>query len=348
MDIKQTNQKTTYLNLFDIADSSRKEVHLSKILAYVMAKDERALRAFLGLLDIDAIKGKWRSQLHENASVCIEKSYSDKGARTDIEIRIDNPKVFIIVECKVKGGKATEGQFKKYEPIYNRQEYNDYKKYFVFLSHQSGINLLDSGDIEVIDITWRSVINSFWDVCNAEEVTDFRDFINYYERSYAMFNQKEILVQDVDAQSVERFERLFYRRDKVNGAPLYFAPYFTRVSGKKEGISAISKILGIITTKDISWEKVEDRCRKFLELASKDEEAKERILAKWQEGVDDEQEKGTVLTYYFLDEPVRLKPPLVKKNTKDSKGWIGGMISKNRCVTFAEFMRNSVLFDNNP
>ena len=60
-----------------------------------------------------------------------------------------------------------------------------------------------------------------------------------------MKKQKEILVQDVGNEEDDRFTNFYvYRRDKISGTPLYFAPYFTKSSNQPEGISHLSKVLG--------------------------------------------------------------------------------------------------------
>ena len=341
MEIKQTNQKTTHLNLFDIADSSGHEPQLSRNLAYILAKDRRALWAFLELLGIEAIERKYRSKLLESASVFTEKPHSGGSAITDIEIEIANQKIFIIIECKVKDGKATEEQFRRYETIYN--QYNGYDKYFVFLSHQPWSILFDSGDIKLKDIIWRDVINTFWDECSSEDGSELQDFINYYERSYAMFNQKEILVQDVGADSeVRRFENLVYKRKESIGRPLplYFAPYFTIPSGKPVGIGGIARILGIIRVQNIDWNKVKDKCTEFAKLAyPEDIKMVETLLKKWKAGVAGR--VGEPHTYYFLDEPVWLKNPISEKRWLCNSNYL--RISTNHRVTFADFIKHSNL-----
>ncbi len=305
MEIKTNSQDKSYLDVFDIADSSGKETNLSKILAYVISKDERALKAFLKLLDDASILGRnYAKTLLKKTSVSIEVSYNNKqlqtekkGGRTDIEIKVDAPqaKIFIIVECKVGKNKATIQQYNLYKPIYKIPEksISEHKKYFVYLSHQSGINIVnDNRDVAVIDITWRDVINALSNVSDSSEKSELQSFINYYERRYGMANQKEILVQDLsDPIEVERLNNFVYRRGKVNGSPLYFAPYFTRSynggADKKEGITQFSKILGIVTTSNISWGEIESNCNRFIKLSYPDltTDDKEVFLKKWNEAI---------------------------------------------------------------
>ncbi len=192
MEIKNKDQHKSYLDIFDIADSSGKETNLSKILAYLMSKDERVLRSFLNLLDIKLEK-KHSKTLLKNTSILIENSYTKnqlntedkKGGRTDIEIKIENLNIFIIIECKVNNNKATLKQYMLYKPIYRMKKkvIENHDKYFVYLSHQSGINIVaDNNDINIIDITWRDVINTLSSISDSSEQTELQAFINYYER----------------------------------------------------------------------------------------------------------------------------------------------------------------------
>ncbi|MBN1967765.1 MAG: hypothetical protein JXR48_07940 [Candidatus Delongbacteria bacterium] len=138
-------------------------------------------------------------------------------------------------------------------------------------------------------MNWREIINSFYEIQEIDNLSDIEltKFINYYERNYGMSNQKEILVQDVGVDNeIDRFFNGVYRRNKVNGSPLYFAPYFTRNSKtENEGILYISKILGIITTNDITWEKIVNSCNKFIDLYDNECEYKNELLDKWKKGI---------------------------------------------------------------
>jgi hypothetical protein len=67
-------------------------------------------------------------------------------------------------------------------------------------------------------------------------------------------------------------------------------------------------------------------------------------VKKWIEGVKHRNKKyqKTEHTFYFLDDPVELPASLLKDGTiKKGRGknWIAGKIPKNRCITFAEFVR---------
>jgi hypothetical protein len=321
MEIKNYNQKNTYYNLFDVMDTSGKETNLAKFLAYMMSKHSCVFKRVIQLIINTGsfedkviceskIKGKNAKKLLERSDIGIEHCYSkedlnsEDAGRTDIEIKIyDDSKskidIFFVLECKVHSNKATIEQFEKYKNIFKLKNNEADFQFFVYLSDQNGINLFDN-DIIIIDLNWRDIINSLYEYQDINE--EIMQFINYFERSYGMSNQKEILVQDLGVtKETDRYNNCVYRRDKVNGSPLYFAPYFTRNADNKkntlpEGIHSISKILGIITTNDIKWEKVEDSCNQFLDMVSckfdKDEIGTELfekysndLLAKWKIGI---------------------------------------------------------------
>lgn len=346
MEIKKEAHRSSFLNLFDILDSRKKETNLSKVLAYIISKDAEAFKALLDLLGI---------KISQNAKTCltsahigIETPTKNKKGRTDIEISFTDAgqRYFIIIECKVSSGKATRNQYKLYKGEYNECGSKD-KKFFVFLSHQNGINLIGDSDIKVIDLNWRELINRLAR-SKPKNGSDLDEFLKYYERRYGMANQREILVQDISNSSdIKRYENYVYCRSKVHGAPLYFAPYRTRKGRAtgKEGINTISKILGIITASDVNWEMVEETCRSIAHNAYPKEESKkhrEKLLEKWETAVNTLRSNSPDRTYYFLDEPIQLTAALRKDGTSKkgmSKNWIAGMVPPNRCVTFSEFLK---------
>ena len=360
MKIKTQEQDISYLDMFDVIGA--KETNLVKILAYILAKDERAFRKFLEILNIEEIKNIRYKNLLANSSIEIEVAYNakeiknDRGGRTDIEITIDDPKIFIIIESKVNANKATIEQYKLYKPIYNlKEKESKYKKYFIFLSHQSGINIIENEDIEVIDLDWRQLINALSEASDASNETELQSFLNYYERSYGMSNQKEILIQDISAdREIERLNNCVYRRGKTNGSPLYFAPHFTKPENNK-GIHQISKILGVITIQNITWQKVQANCIRFAEIAypnSEEGETRKELLKLWETDVintgnyflENPKDGQVIFTYYFLSKPVKLSKALQKDESKGGgKNWIARNVPKNRCVTFADFIEHSIL-----
>jgi len=343
MKIKEKDQKNSLHNLFDIADSTKKETNLSKIIAYLVSKHSTVFEKFLEAIDIklesnpeDCLKA---AVIEIEKSFKKEKSGQYKRGRTDIEIEFtdNNKKYYIIVECKVSSNKATSEQYINYQHLLLKK--NAHQKYFVFLTHQSGINLLEKNtDIKVIDLNWRKLISDFSSIevfPSTESEAELNDFLNYYERRYGMSNQKEILVKDLsEPDQIEKYKYGLYRRDKVKGSPLYFAPYFTNKTDDP-GLGSISKILGIITTQNIEWQNVKPTCERFLENASYKKDEKKRHLERWKRAVnskDDTLKKDTEATYYFLDDMTPIQPRLKKG------GKLVSQIPKNYTITFAELL----------
>jgi len=343
MKIKEKDQKNSLHNLFDIADSTKKETNLSKIIAYLVSKHSTVFEKFLEAIDIklesnpeDCLKA---AVIEIEKSFKKEKSGQYKRGRTDIEIEFtdNNKKYYIIVECKVSSNKATSEQYINYQHLLLKK--NAHQKYFVFLTHQSGINLLEKNtDIKVIDLNWRKLISDFSSIevfPSTESEAELNDFLNYYERRYGMSNQKEILVQDLsEPNQIEKYKYGLYRRDKVKGSPLYFAPYFTNKTDDP-GLGSISKILGIITTQNIEWQNVKPTCERFLENASYKKDEKKRHLERWEKAVNSKDEtlkKDIEATYYFLDDMTPIQPRLKKG------GKLLSQIPKNYTITFAELL----------
>ena len=349
MKIKEKDQKNSLHNLFDIADSTKKETNLSKIIAYLVSKHSTVFEKFLEAIDIKLESN--RDDCLKTAVIEIEKSFEKeksgqyKRGRTDIEIEFtdNNKKYYIIVECKVSSNKATSEQYINYQHLLMKK--NAHQKYFVFLTHQSGINLLEKNtDIKVIDLNWRKLISDFSSIEDSSSTEDsspteseaeLKDFLSYYERRYGMSNQKEILIQDLsEPDQLNKYEYGLYRRDKVKGSPLYFAPYFTNKTDNP-GLGSISKILGIITTQNIEWQNVKPTCERFLENASYKKDEKKRHLERWKRAVnskDDTLKKDTEATYYFLDDMTPIQPRLKKG------GKLVSQIPKNYTITFAELL----------
>lgn len=353
MKLKKESQSHSILNLFDVLDSSKKETNLSKVIAYLISTDSLTFGAFLSVLDIKLNQNK--KTCLKTAKISIERSYTKNqlsssehqapnGGRTDIEIKFTDQgkKYFIIIECKTSSGKATIEQYNLYKGLFINKKADH--NYFVFLSHQSSINLLEEdNNITLIDLNWRDLINTLAEI--KSKAAELEGFLEYYERRYGMANQREILIQSLGFKDeINRYKKGVYRRPKVNGSPLYFAPYFPK-NHPNHGISSISKILGIITTNDITWQKVEMSCEKFVHNAyPEDKKLRSKLLKRWYEAINIPDSIGNyeVATYYFLDLPVLLEPSLKKDGGIEKgrgKGWIAASIPPNRTVTFAEFLK---------
>ena len=348
MKIKETGYLDSIYNEFDISDSQKNETGLSKNTAYLIGKDFPAFGKFLQSIGI-TIKSNRQSCL-KSASIIIEKDLrkslvTDERGRTDIEIEFTDNKInyHIIVECKINSNKAHSKQYEKYKALFNDTKAD--KKIFVFLTDQSSeINLHEDDEkIDLINLNWRELINNLSDTRPKSEL--LKKFLTYFERCHGMSNQKEILIQDVSAKDeVNRYKNRVYRRDKVSGSPLYFAPYFTNKNevDDSRGINGIRKILGIITTKNINWEKVHPTCKKFLDQIKdmKDDDKKEH-LKDWKKALENDDIGEKEATYFFLGDEVEIQPSLKKIPGE----FLMQQITRNYTLSFAELLseRNKVI-----
>jgi len=303
------------------------ETGLSKAFAYVLSKSPDFLFTFLRFLGV-GIKNT-RNQF-KKTSIHIEKK-REQG-RTDIEI-FSKSLFHVIIECKV-GNNKIEKQRDQYLDAF----YDVPIKILCVLTQTNDYKLQMNDEIGIVNIGWNDIDNLIEDK-HFEENTLIYEFQNYLRRGYNLRNQKEILIQDVgDDVELQKFKNFnLYRRDKIFGSPLYFAPYFTRQSGEVEGITYFSKIVGIISAKPHEMIAFRDDLLSFAG-------DKHYLVDKWLSGVELDSE-DSIFTYFFLDEPVILPNPLLKDggNKKGrGKDWIAAMIPKNRCVTFEEFTKRLI------
>jgi hypothetical protein len=177
------------------------------------------------------------------------------------------------------------------------------------------------------------------------ELALVQDFARFATKGFKMRLQKEVLIQDLaKEEEVRRYvASRVYRREPTYGTPLYFAPYFTRRAvdvtplAANEGISHLSKVLGVITMRGSDVESYKDELLAFAEGDT-------LTVQCWLTGVDSTSADES--TYYFLAPPVTFPKPLLKDGgikKGRGKGWIAAKIPKNRCVTFEEFSRRMVI-----
>ena len=229
-------------------------------------------------------------------------------------------------------------------PKGHRSFSNDPKKILCFLTQINDFKKQVDEDVEIQNLGWMDIVGLF----NNRHFQDnlvVRDFISFAVKGFKMRDQKEILIQDLGNKTeIDRFLKYHvYRRDVIFGSPLYFSPYFTRKANQPEGegISYLSKILGILTLSPKNIDNFDQDLHKFTD--------NRKLVKKWIDGVNLTPEtKGKTHTYFFLDEPLKLNAPLLKDGTNKKgrgKNWIAAMIPKNRCVTFSEFTRRLIEAD---
>jgi len=323
--IKRESYKGSVLNRFDLLGYD--ETGLSKAFAYLLAVEPSILYRFLR--DIGIKVQNTQANLNKT-TIDIERKRQE--GRTDIEIR-QHGKFHVIVECKV-GCNRIKNQRSQYLTCFEGEP----QKALCFITQERDCNLEISPNVAIYYRGWLDIIGLIVSR-DFERSEIIREFVNYTTKGFKMRDQKEVLVQDVsNPDEIKRYkENNIYRRDATFGSPLYFAPYFTRAANETEGITYLSKVLGVITALPNNIESFKDE---LLEFAGKDE----KLVEKWLAGI--ETKKSTEPnTYYFLAYPVRLDKPLLKDGGREKgrgKDWIAAMIPRNRCVTFEEFTKRIV------
>lgn len=322
MRIKQRGFQSSPLNKFDLLGYD--ETSLSKAFAYILSMNPKIYFRFIRYLGVSS---RHSDNNFRSVSIEIEKHRSE--GRTDIEFYHEG-KHHIIVECKI-GKNRIKAQRHKYLPSLA----NEPQRILCFITQERDCNREIQEGIEIQYLSWHDVLSlvSKSDIENSAEVGEF---VNYITKGFKMRDQKEILIQDLSApEEIVRYKEFnVYKRDVTFGSPLYFAPYFTRPSGETEGISSISKVLGVLTITPSDILSFKDE---LLVYANNDEV----LVDKWLQGVTSSDSNDKV-TFYFLASSVFLQQPLMKDGGREKgrgKGWIAGYIPKNRCVTFEEFIR---------
>lgn len=330
--IKKEGHLGSIIKPFDLLGND--ETALAKAFSFILANDSNSLFTFLQFL---GIKIKNTKNNLKNISIIIEKKRSE--GRTDIEIR-DNSKFHVIIECKINKNRVKE-QRTQYLTSFDK---NNNQNILCFITQERDANkqLLQKENIKIINLSWLDIIellnNKFLIQCDI-----VKEFLRFSLRNYKMNTLKEVLIQDLsDATEMKRFKNYhIYKRDETFGTPLYFAPYFTKKANQEEGegISYISKVLGVLTLNPKDIDLLEDDLNQF----SNDV----KLISAWKEGVKLglTQNEDHIFTYYFLKEPVKISKPLLKDGGIQKgrgKDWIAAAIPKNRNVTFEEFIKRAL------
>lgn len=324
MIIKSANTQKTTLSQFDLLGQD--EVALSKAFAFLIGYDKDCYFEFLKYL---GVKQK-NSQENYISSDIITERHRNEG-RTDIEIKNSN-NYHIIIECKVNNNKLSK-QRTQYLDAFEKG-FN--KNILCFITQERDTNKQITNNISIINTSWLEIIELF----NAKKFTEkeiVKSFLNFTTRNYKMKQLKEILIQDVSIEEIERYEKFnVYGRNQTFGTPIYFAPYFTRGTGKLEGISNLSKILGILTLKPSEIDNFKSDLESFATESTQ--------VEVWINGIKNNKDIPTeIYTYYFLDEPLKFKKALRKDGGIQKgrgKDWIAAQIPPNRCVSFIDFIKH--------
>jgi hypothetical protein len=324
MIIKSINTKRTTLSQFDLLGQD--ELALSKAFAFLLGYD---IDCYFEFLKFIGIKQKYSINNFVNSDIRTERKREE--GRTDIELKhLDN--YHVIIECKVKSNRLSNQRTQYFNSFDNSVN----QKILCFLTQERDTNKQITDDVSIINTSWLEIIELY----NNKKYTDkeiVKTFLNFATRNYKMKQLKEVLIQDLNLSEIERFENFcVYRRNQTFGTPIYFAPYFTRGNKRPEGISNLSKILGILTLKPSDIDNFVSDLENF--------KSNDNQVEKWIEGVkhgNDNADK--VYTYYFLDSPLRFKNPLRKDGGIEpgrGKDWIAAHIPPNRCVSFIDFIKH--------
>lgn len=323
MNIKLPNSIATHLTLFDLLGMD--EVSLAKGFAYILGLNKSIYFEFLHLL---GVRARSSDSHFKRLEITVERRRTE--GRTDIELRVPQT-LHVIIECKVKGGNITQqrtqylASFDADAPI----------KVMCYLTQERGSHLAFDRNIHFKHVSWLD-ITELLNTPAFINLQHVKQFLSFAQRHYEVTYMREILVQDLgDEIELQRFTDCnVYRRDETFVTPLYFAPHFTRdnLAHLPEGISRLSKVLGILTFNPNQIQNVANDLHSF--------SGNDALIAKWQRGVNLGDQPDRLHTYFFLDDPFVFRSPLRKAHRRNSRNWIGSLIPRNRCVSFTEFIKH--------
>ncbi|GAB1442911.1 hypothetical protein MASR2M39_17470 [Ignavibacteriales bacterium] len=333
--MKQIKSPEKEYSIYDLLGNN--EMALSQAFAHLLASDEESFKCFFR----DILGEKYlKKNTFENAEIGLEKHSRDDG-RTDIEIKSEH--YHVIIEIKIKNNPIT-GQISQYLKRFDEDAKSNH---FVGISNIPSLLPTFHENIKFHNISWMGIFQKFQLIKEPatqlnpslkEPATLLHQFVLFFERNYFKMQQKEILVQDLANQNQIKLldDSLIYKRDKVVGIPLYYAPYFTQGSGIEPGISRLYRVLAVFYAKtdEENWLiQTYDYLEKNVELKN----VKEDILNKWKAGLKTIESSGTGFNFYFLDEPVTLPFRVLKGNK------IMNQIPKNYSITFKELFQEGEL-----
>lgn len=332
--VKARDYQRTTLSRFDLLGHDEKG--LAKAFAYLLASERAVLFALLHSLGIGVNNTDGNLS---NITIATERRRAE--GRTDIEIELQG-RFHLIIECKI-GTNRLKAQRAQYLPSFDSSVAHNV---LCFITEERDYNRSATTGVDIHYISWADIIDLV-DMPAFNDRPIVREFVSFAAKGFTVRRQREVLIQDLSASTeVKRYvNHQVYRRDVTFGSPLYFAPYFTRAAREShtdigQGISSLSRVLGVLTVRGKDVKSFSDELRAFAQAQEKDSTERDSLVARWLGGVD----KGsdTEFTYYFLGSPIQVSPPLLKDGGIEQgrgKNWIAGKIPKNRCVTFGEFTR---------
>lgn len=333
--MKQIKSPEKEYSIYDLLGNN--EMALSQAFAHLLASDEESFKCFFR----DILGEKYlKKNTFENAEIGLEKHNKHDG-RTDIEIQSEH--YHVIIEIKINNNPIA-GQISQYLTRFDQDAKGNH---FVGISNIPSLVTSMHENIRFHNLSWMEIFQKFQSIKEPatllnpslkEPATLLHQFLLFFERNYFKMQQKEILIQDIsDLNEMRLLEgSLIYKRDKVVGIPLYFAPYFTKNSGVALGISQLYRVLAVFyaKTNEENW------LIQTFEYLEKNVELKDvspEIMEKWKNGLKSIESSDTGFNFYFLDEPVTLPFRVLKGNK------IMNQIPKNYSITFKELFQEGEL-----
>lgn len=315
----------------------RDEDALTYSLGFLLAYDPKFCAKLLRFFGLSLPRG-----FGSDYSVHLQEVTGRGYGRRDIVVTA--PGIRLVVEAKIGGSLPTEEQLLLYAR--EKAAWEPYaRRYIVALTQvafpattarEVGPKLAAKG-INFRPVQWHDVLEVAIGhrLANSSAVSRylFDQFARYIRRDYQMgYYDAEVSIQDVNLENEAIYEEcwVYVTSLKDKAAPLYFAPYFTRKSGRS-GISLVSRVLDIQTGKpaqiaiDESAAPTEEHSRRWAE-------GLERVIGRskregWSNGEN---------RLFCLDRPLPLGKTLIKAKG-GSKG-IPTQIPKGFSLRFDELL----------
>ena len=315
----------------------RDEDALTYSLGFLLAHDPKFCAKLLRFFGLSLPRGFVRDY-----SVHLQEVTGPGYGRRDIVVAA--PGIRLVVEAKIGGSLPAEEQLLKYAA--EKELWEPYaRRYIVALTQvefpattarEVGAKLDEKG-INFRPVQWHNVMEVAirHRPANSSAVSRylFDQFARYIRRDYQMgYYDVEVSIQDVNLENEAIYEEcwVYVTSLKDKAAPLYFAPYFTRKSGRS-GISLVSRVLDIQTGKpaqiaiDESAAPTEEHSRRWAE-------GLERVIERskregWGNG------EGRL---FCLDRPLPLGKTLIK--AKGGSNGIPTQIPKGFSLRFDQLL----------
>ncbi len=320
MIIKDYNCTKSTITEFELIGND--ELALSKAFSYLLSINFNIFTIFLKALGIKNLRSKKYYETRINTET------TRPEGRTDIEI--ENDDFHIIIECKIAKNKLSR-QKTQYNNVFKPNKI----KILCFITEEIETELNINDDIRIIYFSWFDILNL---IEKPEFIEDklILSFKKLSENVLNMNNNNEILIQDLSINTeIELFEKYsLYRRNRTFGIAYYFAPYYTKTTGKPVGINQIKKILGVMTFNTQKHNLSSEDFKRFTD--------DEKLIENWIDGINKDK-KNETLTYYFLGDGFKFKTPLLKDEGIQKgrgKNWIAAMIPRNRRLRFIDLLEH--------